>query len=61
MPVLLIFVNYLVTLFVGLAVLSGTLPVWFVAIVPVAVFMQYRAYRAGERTDDEYGDVRQSA
>jgi hypothetical protein len=52
MPVILIFVNYLVTLFVGLAVLSGAAPWWIIGILPVAVFLEYRLYRASEPADD---------
>ena len=52
MPVILIFVNYLITLFVGLAALSGAAPWWILGIVPIAVVLQYKLYRAGE-VDDE--------
>lgn len=52
MPGMLIFVNYVVTLFIGLAVLSGAAPWWFVGLLPIAVFVQYRVYRANEPADD---------
>ena len=52
MPVILIPVNYLVTLFVGLAALSGAAPWWIVGVLPIAVFLQYRLYRANEPVDD---------
>jgi len=53
MPALLILVNYLVTLFVGIAALSGALPIWIVGVLPIAIFLEYRVYRASE-PDDEH-------
>ncbi len=48
MPVILIFVNYVVTLFIGLAALSGAAPWWIVGILPIAVFLEYRLYHSNE-------------
>jgi len=44
MPVLFIFVNYVLLLFLGLLTLSGHLPVWAVALLPLLVWAQYRVY-----------------
>lgn len=52
MPVMLMVVNYVVTLFIGLAALSGAAPWWIVGVLPIAVFLQYRFYRANEPADE---------
>ena len=49
MTVLLMFVNYVVTMFVVLAVASGALPLPGLVLIPVAVGAEYLVYRASEQ------------
>lgn len=44
MPVLFIFVNYVLLLFLGLLTLSGHLPIWSLGLLPVLIWAQYRVY-----------------
>ncbi len=48
MPVLFIFLNYLLLLFLGLMTLSGHWPLWSLALVPVLIWVQYRVYVRSE-------------
>lgn len=46
MQILIMFLNYMLTLALLLLVLSGALPVWSVAVLPLFVLLEYKVYRA---------------
>jgi hypothetical protein len=58
MPILLFFLNYMVTLFVVLGVASGGVPAWGLALIPIAIALQYRVYRGTESSEHEPLPVR---
>jgi hypothetical protein len=46
MQILIMFLNYMLTLALVLLVLSGAWPLWSVAVLPLFVLLEYKDYRA---------------
>lgn len=46
MQVLLMFLNYVLTMFLVLLVLDGAVPAWSIAALPLVVLLEYKLYRA---------------